>query len=258
MVLRAYNALVGAAAATLLTACASAQVAVQPAQDVGAAAAVESIHERDFFARIGFLAADALEGRDTPSRGLEVAAEYIASEFYRMGLEPAGDAGTYFQRWPYTTHSLDAGATRLVLQSGAERRALSLGSDYYVAPGSAEPFSGGIVFVGEGVPGPEVRQNTLRDRVAAIHMTQLSVVAVQRARNAADSAGAAALLVVLPQDVAEETIRNATASMGRQFRAVPRLPVFYLRHDRGRELFRDASLDFDALNRAGGTPRPVA
>src|SRR5665213_4479029 len=42
---------------------------------------------------VSFLASDLLEGRDTPSRGLDIAAEYIVSEFRRMGLEPAtGDS----------------------------------------------------------------------------------------------------------------------------------------------------------------------
>lgn len=39
---------------------------------------------------VSFLASDLLEGRDTPSRGLEIAGEYIASQFRRLGLEPAG------------------------------------------------------------------------------------------------------------------------------------------------------------------------
>jgi len=48
---------------------------------------------------VSFLASDLLEGRDTPSRGLDIAAEYIASNFRRMGLEPAiGDS--YFQPVP--------------------------------------------------------------------------------------------------------------------------------------------------------------
>jgi hypothetical protein len=45
---------------------------------------------------VSFLASDVLEGRDTPSLGLDIAGEYIASQFRRLGLEPAGDDG-YFQ-----------------------------------------------------------------------------------------------------------------------------------------------------------------
>jgi Zn-dependent M28 family amino/carboxypeptidase len=45
---------------------------------------------------LSFIASDALDGRDTPSPGLDIAAEYIASQFRRAGLDPAGDDG-YFQ-----------------------------------------------------------------------------------------------------------------------------------------------------------------
>jgi len=41
---------------------------------------------------VSFLASDLLEGRDTPSRGLDVAAEYIASAFRRMGVDQVGDS----------------------------------------------------------------------------------------------------------------------------------------------------------------------
>jgi hypothetical protein len=61
-----------------------------------------SITESELKAHVSFLASDALEGRDTPSKGLDVAAEYIASEFRRAGLEPAGEDG-YFQTAPYAT-----------------------------------------------------------------------------------------------------------------------------------------------------------
>ena len=44
---------------------------------------------------LSFLASDLLEGRGTPSRGLDLAAEYIAAQFRRAGLEPLGDDG-YF------------------------------------------------------------------------------------------------------------------------------------------------------------------
>jgi hypothetical protein len=45
---------------------------------------------------VSFLASDALEGRATPSRGQDIAAEFIASRFRAAGLEPAGDDG-FFQ-----------------------------------------------------------------------------------------------------------------------------------------------------------------
>lgn len=62
----------------------------------------DAITANELKAYVSFLASDPLEGRDTPSKGLDVAAEYIASEFRRAGLEPAGDDG-YFQTAPYAT-----------------------------------------------------------------------------------------------------------------------------------------------------------
>src|SRR5579863_7540742 len=45
---------------------------------------------------LSFLASDALQGRWTPSPGLDIAAEFIASQFRAAGLKPAGDQD-YFQ-----------------------------------------------------------------------------------------------------------------------------------------------------------------
>ena len=47
-----------------------------------------------------FLADDLLEGRGTGTRGHEIAAKFMASEFEAMGLEPAGDGESYFQSVP--------------------------------------------------------------------------------------------------------------------------------------------------------------
>lgn len=40
---------------------------------------------------VEFLAADLLEGRATASRGYDIAAAYVASQFRQAGLEPGGD-----------------------------------------------------------------------------------------------------------------------------------------------------------------------
>jgi Zn-dependent M28 family amino/carboxypeptidase len=59
-------------------------------------ATVERISAESMRGHLTFLASDLLEGRDTPSRGLDLAAEYIAAQFRVIGLEPAGNDG-YFQ-----------------------------------------------------------------------------------------------------------------------------------------------------------------
>jgi Zn-dependent M28 family amino/carboxypeptidase len=69
-----------------------------PAQNLPQLTAL--LRPNDLKADVSFLASDGLKGRATPSPGLDAAAEYIASEFRRAGLDPAGDNG-YFQTAPY-------------------------------------------------------------------------------------------------------------------------------------------------------------
>jgi Zn-dependent M28 family amino/carboxypeptidase len=45
-----------------------------------------------------YIASDEMEGRDTPSRGLDSTAKFMATLMSRWGVKPAGDNGTYFQR----------------------------------------------------------------------------------------------------------------------------------------------------------------
>ena len=59
-------------------------------------ATLNQISAQSMRGHMAFLASDLLEGRNTPSRGLDLAAEYIAAQFRIVGLEPAGDNG-YFQ-----------------------------------------------------------------------------------------------------------------------------------------------------------------
>ena len=60
-------------------------------------AAMERISPESLKGHLSFIASDLLEGRNTPSPGLDLAAEYIAAQFRRAGLEPGGDDGSYLQ-----------------------------------------------------------------------------------------------------------------------------------------------------------------
>jgi hypothetical protein len=72
----------------------------QAAQPAGPADAVMTISASDVARRIGIIAHDSMLGRDTPSRGLELTAQYVADQFRRFGLVPGGERGTWLQRYP--------------------------------------------------------------------------------------------------------------------------------------------------------------
>ena len=59
-----------------------------------------AVDAQGYRAHLEFLASDLLEGRGTGTRGGELAAAYIATQFKRLGLAPAGDSGSYYHRVP--------------------------------------------------------------------------------------------------------------------------------------------------------------
>src|SRR3989442_15740217 len=68
------------------------------AATVLAARGVETISANQLRDYLSFIASDEMEGRDTPSRGLDTTAKFIAMNLHRWGFKPAGDDGTFFQR----------------------------------------------------------------------------------------------------------------------------------------------------------------
>ncbi|QWP77753.1 M20/M25/M40 family metallo-hydrolase [Lysobacter sp. K5869] len=64
------------------------------------AADSEAAQARRIEADVRFLADDLLEGRETATRGYDLAALYAAQRLQAIGAEPAGDDGTYFQAVP--------------------------------------------------------------------------------------------------------------------------------------------------------------
>ena len=109
-------------------------------------------------AHLEFLADDALEGRRPGTRGGEIAAKYIAAQFERLGLEPAGDSSSYFHRVPIITLTPNP-SIRIGGTSGAE---LTYRTDYVLWSMRNEPTTnvqGELVFVGYGIVAPEYQWN---------------------------------------------------------------------------------------------------
>lgn len=93
-----------------------------------------------------FIASDELEGRDTPSRGLDIAAMYIAEHLANWGIKPAGDNGTYFQKVPLTLNKVVPNETRLDISG----QGYEYGKDFLVSLNNADIANAPLVFAGYG------------------------------------------------------------------------------------------------------------
>lgn len=108
----------------------------------GNADAITAAQLRDYLA---FIASDELEGRDTPSRGLNTAAKFIAMNLSRWGYKPAGDDGTFFQKIKLRHTLVNADATTLRLND----QAYEYGKDF-LADANPGSITGNMVFAGYG------------------------------------------------------------------------------------------------------------
>ena len=142
-------------------------LAAQAAEPVAPADAARSITASDVARIVGILAHDSMLGRDTPSRGLELTAQYVADQFRRFGLKPGGDGGAWIQRYPITRRRLELARSAVVLRMGSrsatvpfDRTARFVGGD--VPRG---PVSGPVVLVGGAVTPEAVAGMSLRGRI---------------------------------------------------------------------------------------------
>jgi Zn-dependent M28 family amino/carboxypeptidase len=124
-----------------------------------ASAAAASIDPEKIRAQVRFLSLDLLEGRGPGTRGAELAAEYIATQFALDGVEPAGDNGTYFQRVPlYAVHTLEDKTKFALVPASGQPVDLAYGTEVVAKDQTgqtAADIDAPIVFVGYGIHAPE-------------------------------------------------------------------------------------------------------
>lgn len=129
------------------------RVAIVAAFAAAALAGCASDLERRFQHHIDYLASDELGGRGVGSPGCKLAADYIADQFAEIGLEPAGDDGTYFQSFPIPLQRKLTDKSRLTFGGDAPLRQ---GEDFIPFSFSSEDaFEGSVVFCGYGIVAPD-------------------------------------------------------------------------------------------------------
>ncbi|KTT74072.1 M28 family peptidase [Sphingomonas endophytica] len=108
-------------------------------------------------AHVMFLASDAMKGRDVGSPEFDIAAQYVAAQFYAAGLKPMGDDGGYLQHVPLTGYTLDGQGRFAVTARGGGATPLGFGVDYVPAANpaaKATAIAAPVVFVGYGLEAP--------------------------------------------------------------------------------------------------------
>ena len=161
------RALAALAALALAGPLAAGPLAAQAAEPVPHADAAGTITPSDVARRVGILAHDSMLGRDTPSRGLELTAQYVADQFRRFGLRPGGDDGGWLQRYPITRRRLELASSRVVLRVGSTSVTAPFDRSARFVTGDvpSAPVSGPAVLVGGGVTPEAVAGMSLRDKV---------------------------------------------------------------------------------------------
>jgi len=179
-----------------------------------------SITTDDMKKHLYIIASKEMEGRDTPSPGLEKAADYIEAQFKSFGLTP-GNNGSFRQRYPLYKDSMLSSSIKI---NGSE---LALNTDYQAASGNytAEMRFSEVVFAGYGISDGTVRDDYKDLKVAGklVLITDGSPADYKPSQtgfqspagsfgkmNAAMSRGAAAVLVIY-----SNYPRKATTTDGR-------------------------------------------
>jgi hypothetical protein len=117
-------------------------------------------------AHMAFLADDLLEGRQTGTRGYDLAARYVAAQLAAIGVQPAGDDGSYFQTVALRESKLDEGTLSIRPRTGTAR-VLAFRDDFLMAGDllrTAAQVEAPLVFVGFGVTAPDLAHDDYASR----------------------------------------------------------------------------------------------
>ena len=111
---------------------------------------------------VEFLASDDLQGRNVGSVGYEKAADYMAAEFERAGLQP-GANGSYFQAVTLTQTALNSSTITLIRDGQSVTVPVPGEAHPGYSKASAPEIDAPIVFAGYGLVIPEAHWDDLRD-----------------------------------------------------------------------------------------------
>ena len=123
------------------------------------------ITAEDLKAHVKYLASDELEGRGSGTEGNRKAAAYIADLMKTYALKPAGDNGTYFQKFEFVS-AVKQGKNNALTIEGPNAGTAPLAVDVDFRPfgfSSTASVAGPLVFAGYGISAPSNNYDDYKD-----------------------------------------------------------------------------------------------
>jgi hypothetical protein len=214
--------------------------------------ALDTIRREVVEADVVFLSDDLLAGRDTPSRGLRVAARYLRNRAIHLGAEPGAEHG-WFDLWLMHERSLDAERTAVTLELEGERLALRYGASFAVHPSEIVDgeWSGELVWCGSGSR-RDLEGVDLSGRWALCREKGES--RTRRRRRAGEAGALGVVTIAAAKD--DETVAERFAGWGERTGRTQRrttapdpserLPVFWVDEETGARLLPDGEPELGA------------
>lgn len=239
----------------VLSLAASTAAAQMPAAGAGADRAAATITEADVARRVHVIAHDSMMGRATPSRGLELTAQYVADEFRRFGLKPGGERGTFFQRYDIVRWKIETAESHIGFMAGGGHHHAEFAADVRWdsrdMPGAET--GGTALLLGGPADSIRVAPEDVRGRAVLVVLDRSATSlpdAANRLLARLAEAGPAGIAIVSNRDSARFALEVARQGNPRQSLQAPgmtglaRVEV----HERAiREVLRQAGVDLAAV-----------
>ncbi|PJJ61248.1 M28 family peptidase [Hymenobacter chitinivorans] len=159
--------------------------------------ALQKVEPNDLKAHIQYLADDKLLGRRPGTPGYQLAVDYVSRQLQSLGVQPAGDAGTFVQRVRLRKAFSNPATTKLLLSTGSEAPVpLAPAQEFVFYPNPEAPsvtVHAPLAFAGYGISAPELNY----DDYAGLDARGKVVVVLRGAPKAFPSTVAAASQDVL-------------------------------------------------------------
>ncbi len=171
-------------------------------------------------AHVMFLASDAMKGREAGSNEFDIAAQYVAAQFYAAGLRPGGDDGSFLQKVPLlSAKAAGKGSMTLTSRKGAATD-LVFGEDYYPAANPAKldfTVTAPVVFVGYGLVGfgrDDYKGVNVKGKIVAFFPGAPDNIPPEERAHLSNSAGGKALIAMKKGAVGFITLESPRTGRG--------------------------------------------